>query len=223
MVVHNSVLRQDYFFHVATAPSGPRPPHCRGFTITPRQVTMGRTPLDERSARRTDLYLTAHTHNTHKREISMPRRDSNPQSQQGATADPRFRPRGHLSKLNMDEYRPVGEILIEGTWKHWEWNILQCHLLHHKSRKHFLGIEPGTPRYSATYRPLKLRHHRILLPTLNADSFGCPRDGHILSHQYSTVTHVDKSCPAERTCFTIFKFMLRCVVTDFFLITNQTH
>ena len=38
---------------------GPRPPHCRGFTIT-----VGRTPLDEWSARRRDLYLT--THNTHK-------------------------------------------------------------------------------------------------------------------------------------------------------------
>jgi len=32
--------------------------------------TLGRTPLDEWSARRKDLYLT--THNTHKREISMP-------------------------------------------------------------------------------------------------------------------------------------------------------
>jgi hypothetical protein len=32
--------------------------------------TVGRTPLDERSARRRDLYLT--THNTHNRQISMP-------------------------------------------------------------------------------------------------------------------------------------------------------
>jgi hypothetical protein len=30
----------------------------------------GRTPLDEKPARRTDLYLT--THNTHKRQTSMP-------------------------------------------------------------------------------------------------------------------------------------------------------
>jgi len=44
-----------------------------------RRTTVGRTPLDEWSARRRDLYLTAH--NTHNRQISMPRWDSNPRSQ----------------------------------------------------------------------------------------------------------------------------------------------
>jgi hypothetical protein len=33
--------------HGATAPSGPGPPHYRGFTITLRHITLGRTPLDE--------------------------------------------------------------------------------------------------------------------------------------------------------------------------------
>jgi len=28
-------------------PSGPRPPHYRGFIITLRNTTLGRTPLDE--------------------------------------------------------------------------------------------------------------------------------------------------------------------------------
>jgi hypothetical protein len=43
----------------------------RGFTITHfRHTTVGRTPLDEGSARRRDLYLT--THNTHNRQTSMP-------------------------------------------------------------------------------------------------------------------------------------------------------
>jgi hypothetical protein len=37
---------------------------------TQRRTTVGMTPLDERSARRRDLYLT--THNTHNRQISMP-------------------------------------------------------------------------------------------------------------------------------------------------------
>ena len=37
---------------------------------TQRRTTVGRTPLDEWSARRRDLYLT--THNTHIRQISMP-------------------------------------------------------------------------------------------------------------------------------------------------------
>ena len=35
-----------------------------------RRTTVGRTPLDERSARRRDLYLT--THDTHNRQTSMP-------------------------------------------------------------------------------------------------------------------------------------------------------
>jgi hypothetical protein len=43
----------------------------RGFTITLfRHTTVGRTPLDDGPARHRDLYLT--THNTHKRQISMP-------------------------------------------------------------------------------------------------------------------------------------------------------
>ena len=37
---------------------------------TKRRTTVGRIPLDERSARRRDLYLT--THDTHDRQISMP-------------------------------------------------------------------------------------------------------------------------------------------------------
>jgi len=36
---------------------------------TQRRTTVGRTPLDELSARRRDLYLT--THNTHNRQISV--------------------------------------------------------------------------------------------------------------------------------------------------------
>ena len=38
---------------------------------TQRRATVGRTPLNEWSVRRRDLYLT--THNTHNRQISMPR------------------------------------------------------------------------------------------------------------------------------------------------------
>jgi hypothetical protein len=54
----------------STAPSGPGPPHYGGFTITLGHTTLGRTPLDEWSARCTDLYLT--THNTHMKHTSMP-------------------------------------------------------------------------------------------------------------------------------------------------------
>ena len=38
--------------------------------MTFRHITLGRTPLDERSARRRDLCLTKH--NTSKRQTSMP-------------------------------------------------------------------------------------------------------------------------------------------------------
>jgi hypothetical protein len=58
-----------HFYNGTTAPSGPGRPHYRGFTITLRHSTVGRTPLDEWSARCRDLYLT--THNTHKRHTSM--------------------------------------------------------------------------------------------------------------------------------------------------------
>jgi hypothetical protein len=64
-----ALLSAIFFFIGATAPSGPGPPHYRGFTITFRHTTLGRTPLDEWSARRRDLYLT--THNTHNGHTSM--------------------------------------------------------------------------------------------------------------------------------------------------------
>jgi hypothetical protein len=63
-------LHTPFFPNGSTAPWGPRPPHFRGFTITLRHTTLGRTPLDEGPARHRDLYLT--THNTHKRQTSMP-------------------------------------------------------------------------------------------------------------------------------------------------------
>jgi hypothetical protein len=63
------------------SPTGPEPPHSRGFYITHDDPnTVSRTPLDEWSARHRDLYLT--THNTHNRQTSMPPVGFEPQSQQ---------------------------------------------------------------------------------------------------------------------------------------------
>ena len=59
-----------FFLHGTTAALGPGPPRYLGFTITLRHTTLGRTPLDEWSARRRDLYLT--THNTHEGKTSVP-------------------------------------------------------------------------------------------------------------------------------------------------------
>jgi hypothetical protein len=63
--------RVSYFppSHGAKAPSGLGSPRYQGFMITLRRTTLGRTPLDEWSARSRDLYLR--THSTHKRQISM--------------------------------------------------------------------------------------------------------------------------------------------------------
>ena len=58
---------------------------------TQRRTTAGRTPLDEWSARRRDLYLT--THNTHNRQTSFPRNSS-----RWVAADPHLRRRGHWDK-----------------------------------------------------------------------------------------------------------------------------
>ena len=58
-----------FFCYDATAYSGSEPLQCRGFTMTLRHTTFGRTPLDEWSYRRGDLHLT--THNPHKRHTSM--------------------------------------------------------------------------------------------------------------------------------------------------------
>jgi len=51
---------------------------------TQRRTTVGRTPLDEWSARRRDICLTTLTTDKH----PCPRRDSNPQSQQASGRKP---------------------------------------------------------------------------------------------------------------------------------------
>jgi len=53
---------------------------------TLRHTTFGRTPLDEWSACRRDFYLT--TRDTHNRQTSCLRRDSNPKSLQASYRSP---------------------------------------------------------------------------------------------------------------------------------------
>ena len=60
-----------FFFCGAATQRGAWPPRSWGFLDhTQRRTTVGRTALDEWSARHRDLYLT--THNTHNRQTSMP-------------------------------------------------------------------------------------------------------------------------------------------------------
>jgi len=65
---------------------------------TQRRTTVGRTPLDEWSASRTDLHLT--THNTHNRQTSMPPGGIRTHSlSRRAATDLRLRTRGHWDLL----------------------------------------------------------------------------------------------------------------------------
>ena len=76
------------------AGQGP-PPIFKGSKSHTIQTAVGRTSLDEGSARRRDLYLT--THKSEKR-YSCLRRDSNLQSQQAIGPDRRLRPLGHRDR-----------------------------------------------------------------------------------------------------------------------------
>jgi hypothetical protein len=87
-----------HFFLWFVSPGGPRLLFCRGFTITLRDATLGRTALDKWSARGWDHYLT--THSTHNRQIFTPPggiRTRNPSKP--APSDPRLRPRGQRDRL----------------------------------------------------------------------------------------------------------------------------
>ena len=54
--------------------------------------TLDSIPTDEVSTSHSDLYLT--THNAHKRDTPMPRRDLNPNPNIHATTDPHLKQRG---------------------------------------------------------------------------------------------------------------------------------
>jgi hypothetical protein len=110
------------FFSIgATAPSGPGSPHYRGFTITLRHITLGRTPLGEWSARRRDLYLT--THKTHKRQTSMPPAGFE------LTIPASERPQTHaLDRAAIGRLRLEGNIKIGLiSWQYVDWIILAYH------------------------------------------------------------------------------------------------
>ena len=72
-LLSNSTLTKRWFIPTpnwlhSTCALGPY--HCRGFKFTLRHTTIGRTPLDECSARRRNLYLKRN--NTHKRQHPHP-------------------------------------------------------------------------------------------------------------------------------------------------------
>jgi hypothetical protein len=58
-----------YLFLAGTVPHGPLPLHYLDFMITLRHITIHRTSLDERSARRRKFSVTKY--NTHKRQTDF--------------------------------------------------------------------------------------------------------------------------------------------------------
>jgi hypothetical protein len=71
ILIISSMKDNSYSFSCGTAAKRrPCPPHYRWFTITLWHTTVGRTHLDECSARGRDLYPT--TRNTQNRQTSMP-------------------------------------------------------------------------------------------------------------------------------------------------------
>jgi hypothetical protein len=80
--------RLNSFPHGATVPSGTRPPHYRGFTITLRHTIFGRIPLDDRSARSGDFYLY-NTQQSQESNINSHGGIRNRKPNKRAAADPR--------------------------------------------------------------------------------------------------------------------------------------
>jgi hypothetical protein len=86
---------------------------------THRRTSVGRTALEEWSARRRDLYRT--THNTHNRQTSMPPGGIRTHNlSRRAAADPRLRPRGHWDRrrLWLRKYNIICCLNGRKTWCH---------------------------------------------------------------------------------------------------------
>ena len=83
-----------FFFHVATAPSGPVPPQNRGFTITFRHTphTVG---LPWTSDQPDAQNSTLHKQHSKETDIHGPGGVRTRNSSKRAAADPRLIPRGH--------------------------------------------------------------------------------------------------------------------------------
>jgi len=82
-----------------------RLPHCWGFKMTLRHTILGRTHLDEWSARRRSLYLT--THNIYDTGVYYNGGIQNRNSNKRAAEDLRLRPRGNWDR------RPYGFAFIK--------------------------------------------------------------------------------------------------------------
>ena len=98
LILWRLTFSSNFFFNGATARNGPGPPHFEvSWSHSFRHTTFGRTPLDEWSAQRRDLYQT--THNSQQTDIHAPGgiRIHNPSNR--TAADLRLRRHGHCDRL----------------------------------------------------------------------------------------------------------------------------
>jgi len=86
-------------------------PSGSGTLTTFSHTVLGRTPLDEWSARLRELYLTNTTITEHRHTCTCRRKNSNPQSHQRAAAEQRLRPRGHWDRRRV-YFRVITEVIL---------------------------------------------------------------------------------------------------------------
>ena len=102
----------------ATAPQWARASSFTRFLDHTRRTTVGRTPLDEWSARRRDLYLT--THNTHNIQTSMPPAGFEPTISAGERPQTYTLDRAAIGTgLNVRSVVKFGKIDRWGLWHLW--------------------------------------------------------------------------------------------------------
>ena len=90
-------LFQCVFIPIAQQPHiGPRTPHYRGFTITLRHTTVGRTPLDEWPVRHTPL--PHRTQQSQETDTHAPDGIRSRNTSKRAAVDPCLRPRSHWDR-----------------------------------------------------------------------------------------------------------------------------
>ena len=142
-------------FHVATAPTAPRPSHCRGTTITLRHITLVRLLW---ISVQSDVETSTWQHTTIKRDRQPRlRRDSNPQSQQAkrAAADPRLMPCGHWD-LHCLRIHAVKNLLYVSTMPQKDKGLFQSEVY---TQTHFLPQRQ--PTHSLSHRPVS--HKKIAI------------------------------------------------------------
>ena len=105
------------------------------WTTHARTHTLGRSPLDEGSAQRRDLYLT--THNTHNRQTSIPSSGiQTHNANKRKAADLRIRARGHRDRQKRN-FRSESDVIL--LTRHcqdaWFWSVMK------KNRRNSQNLE----------------------------------------------------------------------------------